>query len=148
MITEDEQKQINGSKSKTFPFIMMWLLAYPIIYVLELKFKLGIKVSYFLYIAAGVCFAYMCGEFTADIFRNMVEPGRTGKIENIEHHRGIVAIWILYAFLASAYSYVFKIVAPDEANQTIMFAGMLTMEYIAGTKSNKAVINKKEEEEK
>lgn len=147
-MTIEEQKKINGSKSQTWPFVLVWMFAFPAAYVLESIFKLNMNMEYYLYAAAGVSCAYMGFEFAADAFANSKYPSGFGKVENISRHKFIVFTWALYALLITASTYIFKNSSlVGVAEKTIAFAGLMSTEYVVGNKVNKVVINKKSDAE-
>lgn len=145
-MTIEEQNKINNSSSQTWPFVLAWMIMFPVSYVLESFFNLGTDVATFMYAAFTMSFAYMGLEFMSDAFSNKKYPDGFGKIENITRHKGIVVTWILFTVVFLLTTYVFKLNRLiDIANKTAMFSASLSVEYVLGTKGNKAAISLKKD---
>jgi hypothetical protein len=139
MNTIIDQDKVNSSPSKTWPFLVYWMIILPILVALEYLNPIGIDLKLVVYLVGGCCIAYMGGEYVNDFIKNKSMDAGIGNIENIERHKLLVSIWILYSALALAASYIFK-VDLKVTNDILTFAASLTVAYVSGNKANKSAV--------
>lgn len=136
---KESQERINSSPSKTWPFLLYWMAILPMIIALEYFNPIGIDLKMLVYLVGGCCIAYMGGEYANDFIKNKSLIDGVGKIDNIDRHRNLIAIWILYSALSLAASYKFDLDL-GVTSEITTFAAFLSLAYISGNKVNKSAV--------
>jgi hypothetical protein len=137
--------KIKNSPSKTWPFLIFWVLIMPVSIVVETMFNKGLDLQSIILITAGCSFAYMGFEYVSEFIKNKsLDSSGIAKIDNIERYKFIIIIWITYTILSLIGSY-FWLINIEITNKIAIFTGSLTAEYISGNKITKSAISSNKE---
>jgi hypothetical protein len=138
----EKQRKINSTPSQTIPILVIWLVYLLAIIVWRMflvknentgtEFELKTLV----WVAGGATFAYMLGGHVTDFIRNKSLPSGIGEIKDINRYKLLVYFWIFISFVASIAYFKFNVLAIPHSD-ILTISGFISIEYIAGNRSNK-----------
>jgi hypothetical protein len=138
----DKQNHINNSPSQTIPILVIWLvylaaiIVWRIILAKTTNTGSEFDLKTLVWVAGGATFAYMLGGHVTDFIRNKSLPSGIGEIKDISRYKLLVYFWIGVSLVASVAYLQFNVLAIPHSD-ILTISGFISVEYIAGNRSNK-----------
>jgi len=135
-VSKEEIREIRASKSKTLPNVIIWMLYVIGCVVMRYFFRdVMYNLEYVVICAGAASFTYMGLEYSNAFIKNAALESGSGKLDNIGRYQWIVMFWVLTSILFTIMYFVFGMEDLPHKD-TMVIAGTLTTEYIAGNKAN------------
>jgi hypothetical protein len=138
----EEQKRVNNTPSQTIPVLIIWLvylsavIVWRIILAKTSNTGLEFDLKTLVWVAGGATFAYMLGGHVTDFIRNKALPSGIGEIKDISRYKALIYFWIIISIIATVAYMQFNVLSIPHTD-ILTISGFVSVEYIAGNRSNK-----------
>ena len=131
----------------TWPFLVLWMILLPASIVSNILLGTSVDLQLMTKIVGIGSLVYMGLEYSIDFLKNKELPKGQGSVENMNRNKWVVSIWIGYAFITVILNSVLAsedgkdLINNEDLSTVILWAGTITIEFLAGNKGNSLATN-------